>query len=285
MNLPSISPKGSTADSTAAVEPPPPPGPPGAALFDLHCHILPGVDDGAQSLEEALAMARFYVADGVTCIVATPHCHRYIHLLRSDIIPAVARFNEQLRTAEIPLTVLPGSEIQVVDSTEYRNEFERGDFCHLGDGREFTLLEFNWQRELFPSDAEDLIRWICAKGMTPILAHPERHNFFWEDVKRLDGLVAAGAWLQVTVDSLIGNHGIAPSQAGGELLRRHREIILASDAHNLKRCSGMTVGYQWVREHEGDDRADDLLRRSDWIRSRIEQSATTRESPVDAITQ
>ena len=250
---------------------------PGPPLFDLHWHILPGVDDGAQSLDEALGMARIYVADGVTCVVATPHCHRYVHLLRCDIVPAVARFNEELRTDAVPLTVLPGSEIQVVDTAEYRREFERGDYCHLGDGREFTLLEFNWQRELFPADAEELIRWIRGQEMTPILAHPERHNFFWEDLSRVDGLVDAGAWLQVTVDSLIGNHGPAPSQAGRDLLRRHREIVLASDAHNLKRCSGLAAGYRWVREHEGADRADKLFRRGEWVRTRIIRATTTEE--------
>ncbi|MBL8827740.1 MAG: hypothetical protein JNM18_12245 [Planctomycetaceae bacterium] len=245
--------------------------PPLPSLFDLHCHILPGVDDGAQTLDVALAMARIYVADGVTTVVATPHCHRFIHLLRRDILPAVARFNEELRAAEIPLQVLPGSEIQVIDTAEYRREFEQGDFCHLGDGRDFTLLEFNWQRELFPDDAEELIGWICDQGLTPILAHPERYDFFWEDISRVDGLVQAGAWLQVTVDSLIGNHGVAPSQAGHDLLRRHPQIVLASDAHNLKRCSGMAAGYQWVREHISDDRADDLLRRGEEVRTRVSQ--------------
>ncbi len=238
-------------------------------LFDLHCHILPGIDDGAQSLEEALTMARFYVADGVSHIVATPHCHRYIHLLRRDIIPAVARFNEELRAAAIPLTILPGSEIQVVDTTEYRREFEQGEFCHLGDGPDFTLLEFNWNRELFPDDAEELIRWICRQGMTPILAHPERFNYFWDDLSPVDRLVDAGAWLQVTVDSLIGNHGHAPAKAGLELLRKRHKTVLSSDAHNLKRCSGMSIGYQWVREHEGDDLAEELVRRGELVRTRV----------------
>ena len=81
---------GNLGNGTAAAEPRRPQGPP---LFDLHCHILPGVDDGAQSLEEAAAMARFYVADGVTCVVATPHCHRFVHLLRREIVPADARYN------------------------------------------------------------------------------------------------------------------------------------------------------------------------------------------------
>ncbi len=254
---------------TVATKPSPPKGPP---LFDLHCHILPGVDDGAQSLDEALAMARYNVDDGVTCIVATPHCHRYVHLLRREIVPAVARFNEALRAAAVPLTVLPGSEIQVVDTAEYKREFEQGDYCHLGDGREFTLLEFNWQRDLFPPDAEELIRWIRGKGLTPIIAHPERYEFFWEDLRRVDGLVDAGAWLQVTVDSLIGNHGPAPLKAGSELLLRHHDIVLASDAHNLNRCSGMAAGYQWVRKNVGDERAADLRSRGDWVRTRLEQT-------------
>src|SRR4029078_6286303 len=90
---------GSIAHPTATADPVRPQGPP---TFDLHCHILPGVDDGAQSLEEALAMARLYVADGVTCVVATPHCHRYVHLLRRDVVPAVARLNDELRSAAIP---------------------------------------------------------------------------------------------------------------------------------------------------------------------------------------
>jgi protein-tyrosine phosphatase len=241
-------------------------------LFDFHCHILPEMDDGAQSLEEAIAMARFYVDDGVSCVVATPHCHRYIHLLRKDIIPAVARFNEALSTHNIPLKVLPGSEIQVIDTAEYRREFERGDYCHLGDGSAFTLLEFNWNRDLFPIDAAELIQWICGQNMTPIIAHPERYEFFWEDLSRVDPLVQAGAWLQVTVDSLIGNHGIAPSQAGRDLIIKHHEVVLASDSHNLKRHSGMSAGYEWVREFEGEKRTDELISRSMHLRHSIESN-------------
>lgn len=242
-------------------------------LFDFHCHILPEMDDGAQSLEEAIAMARFYVADGVSCVVATPHCHRYIHLLRKEIIPAVAQFNEVLRAENIPLKVLPGSEIQVIDTAEYRREFESGVFCHLGDGHEFTLLEFNWNREHFPEDATELIQWICGQKITPIIAHPERYEFFWEDLSRVDDLVKAGAWLQVTVDSLIGNHGVAPSQSGRDLLRRHQEVILASDAHNLKRCSGMSAGYQWVLEFEGEKRTAELISRSKIVRESVERNS------------
>jgi protein-tyrosine phosphatase len=234
-------------------------------MLDLHCHILPGVDDGAASLEEALALARLFVEDGITHVVATPHCHRHCRLLRRDILPHVARLNEELGQASLPLVVLPGSEIQVTDAAAYRRNFEAGLYCHLGDGRTFTLLEFNWKAELYPPDAPALVAWLRGRGMTAIVAHPERYRFFAEDPGRLRALVAAGAWLQVTVDSLLGNHGPDPKAAGEELLRTYPESVLASDAHNLRRCSGLSAGYAWVAERLGVRRAEELRARADQV--------------------
>jgi protein-tyrosine phosphatase len=234
-------------------------------MIDLHCHILPNVDDGPQSLEESLRMARFYVADGIRYVVATPHCHRYIRMLRSDIMPAVERLNDELTRADVPLTILPGSEIQVVDTTEYRREFEAGLYCHFNDGPDFTLLEFNWSRELFPADAVQLVSWIRDQKMTPILAHPERFNYLTAEPALLTSMMDAGAWVQITVDSLLGNHGPAPQTAGEAMLRMYSDAVLATDAHNMARCSGMSDGYAWVREHFGNERADELLARGEQV--------------------
>lgn len=238
-------------------------------MIDLHCHILPEIDDGPQSLEEALAMARFFVEDGIQNVVATPHCHRFVHLLTAEIIPAVRAFNECLCTLNIPLKILPGSEIQVTDTTEFRREFEENVFCHLGDGTSFTLIEFNWSRDLFPPDASEMIDWLVARGMTPIIAHPERIDYLAAEPALLDSMVEAGAWLQVTVDSLLGNHGRDPAIAGNAILRKHVNAVLASDAHNLRRCSGLTTGYNWVCEHLGDARSEDLFQRAESVRSRL----------------
>jgi protein-tyrosine phosphatase len=234
----------------------------GTMMLDLHCHILPGIDDGADSLTEALAMARFLVADGLSHITATPHCHRFLRLMRADILPRVARFNDALHEAGLSLVVLPGAEIQVTDTVVYRREFEAGLYCHLGDSDAFTLLEFNWKRELYPADAVELIGWLRQHEMRPIIAHPERHDFFRDDPPRLRGLADAGAWLQITVDSLLGNHGSASRTAGEKLLREYTEVVLATDAHNRRRCSGLTVGYTWVRQHLGVARAEDLRTRA-----------------------
>jgi protein-tyrosine phosphatase len=234
-------------------------------MLDLHCHILPAVDDGPASLDEALAVARFCVRDGITHVVATPHCHRFVRLLRTDVLPHVARFNAELARAGIPLTVLPGSEIQATDTAAYRREFEAGLYCHLGNGRAYTLLEFNWKERLYPADAPELVRWLKGQGMTPIVAHPERHAYFQSDPARLRALVEAGAWLQVTVDSLLGNHGPTPRAAGEALLREFPEAVLATDAHNPRRCSGLSAGYAWVRDRLGAARAEDLRARADRI--------------------
>lgn len=238
-------------------------------MIDLHCHILPNLDDGPASLDESLRMARFFVDDGIKFVVATPHCHRYIHLLRGDVLPPVARLNRDLESVGIPLTILPGSEIQVTDTAAYRQEFEAGLYCHLGDGRAFTLLEFNWARELFPADAPALIEWIRGQGLTPILAHPERHEYFGKEPALLQSLVDAGAWLQITVDSLLGNHGTVPQVLGEELLKAYPLAVLASDAHNTRRCSGLSAGYTWVRNQLGPQRADDLRTRADQVLARL----------------
>jgi protein-tyrosine phosphatase len=237
-------------------------------MLDLHCHILPSLDDGPASLDEALQMARYCVADGITHIIATPHCHRFVHLLRADILPHVAQMNRHLDAARIPLTILPGSEIQVTDTNEYRREFEAGLFCHLGDGQTFTLLEFSWRREQYPSDTPLLINWICDQGMTPILAHPERHDYFSRETTLLQELTAAGAWVQVTVDSLLGNHGPAPKVAGENILRMYTNAVLATDAHNMGRCSGLSAGYSWVEKELGQHRSYDLQIRASEVLTR-----------------
>ena len=192
-------------------------------MLDLHCHILPGVDDGAASLEEALDFAGPLLCTRRhhTHLVATPHCHARCRLLRRDVLPHVNRLNEELTNAGVSLTILPGSEIQVTDTSAYRRDFEAGLYCHLGDGRKFTLLEFNWKGELYPPDAPELVSWLRGQGMTPIVAHPERQHFFTDDPGRLRALVEAGAWLQITVDSLLlGNHGRDPAASGESVAPR-----------------------------------------------------------------
>ncbi len=214
-------------------------------------------------------MARFYVEDGTTHVVATPHHHSFLQPTRAAILRHVERLDRELARHGIPLTVLPGCEVQVTDAGRYRRDCEAGRYCHLGDGAEFTLLEFAWSEHQYPPDAAGLIAWLRARGMTPIVAHPERQAYLGRDPVRLRALVEAGAWLQVTVDSLLGNHGSGPRALGEEVLRAWPDVVLATDAHNLGRCSGLAPGYAWVREHLGAGREADVRARADRVLSAL----------------
>jgi protein-tyrosine phosphatase len=248
-------------------------------MLDLHCHLLPGVDDGPRTLEESLALARFSVADGITHIVATPHCHRHLRLLRADILPHVTKMNEELAKAGVPLIVFPGSEIQLTDAADYQRDYEARLLCHLGDNPAYTLLEFPWQDDSYPAGAAEHIRWLRDRGTTPIVAHPERHGYFRDEPGRLKGLVDAGAWIQITVDSLLGNFGSNAQRAGGELLCTYTDAVLATDAHGSHRCSGLSAGYRIAREQLGEERAEDLQRRAESILQSISSASKGRAGP------
>ncbi len=234
-------------------------------MLDLHCHILPALDDGPKTLAEALEVARFCVADGITHIVATPHCHHILHLLRADILPHIEAFQSELNKAEIPLTIFPGSEIRTNDIALFRREYDEGVLCHLGDNPAYSLLEFGWRGEDYPDDAPAHMRWLLERGTQPIIAHPERHSFFQNNRERLHSLVEAGAWLQITVDSMLGNNGERPQRAAEDYLLFYPNCVLATDAHRLSRCSGLSRGYELVRQQLGDGRETDLRERSDAV--------------------
>lgn len=244
-------------------------------MLDLHCHILPRVDDGPRDVAEALEVARILAADGVTHVTATPHCHRHVRMLRPDILPHVACFNAELARAGVALAVLPGSEIQLTDVEEYRRDDEAGLLCHLGGGRSFTLLEFPWQFSAFPDGAAGHVAWLIGRGVTPIVAHPERHGYFRDDPELLDGLVGAGAWLQVTVDSLLGRNGPHARASAEGLLRTYPEVVLATDAHRPGRCSGLAVGYRLVGNLLGRGRACDLRERSGGVLRQLLEEETS----------
>jgi protein-tyrosine phosphatase len=178
-----------------------------------------------------------------------------------------------LRKDRIPLVVLPGSEIQVVDSAEYRREYAANLYCHLGDRRAFTLFECPWRRDQFPADAAVLIAWIVEQGTIPIIAHPERHPYLTEEPGKLQSMIDAGAWIQITVDSLLGNHGVAAGVASHRLVRQIPNAVLSTDSHNLRRCSGLSPGFTWVREHVGVEREAELRARADQILASITGAA------------
>ena len=235
-------------------------------MIDLHSHILPAFDDGARDLEESLAMARVLENDGASYVVATPHCHPYQPSFRVDIIPRVAQLNAGFQKRGVALKVLPGSEIQLRDVGEYQANYDAGKFCHLGDRREYSLLEFPWRTEDAPDGAPELIRWLKARGTTPILAHPERTPLLRENPALLAELIEAGALIQLTVDSLTGAHGENALSYGEKIAREYSRVaVLATDAHGVARCSGLNEGFACLETLCGAASSNDVKTRMNEI--------------------
>ena len=202
-------------------------------MYDLHCHLLPAIDDGAQTEAEALALARVAVANGITHAVCTPHFHpgRFESTL-PDTHSRLVAFRAALAREGIPLQVGVAGEVRA--GPEVMVWAETGELPVLGrwQGRRVVLLEF--PHGSMPPGSDKLVAWLLRHDVQPLIAHPERNKDVIRRIDAITPLMAEGALLQVTADSVSGGFGPFAQQRAHELLQRGWVTILASDAHNLE---------------------------------------------------
>ncbi len=192
-------------------------------MIDLHCHILPGVDDGALDLRDSAGMARQAAADGVEAICATPHI-RHDHDVRiEEVGRRVAALNAHLDGEGIPVVVLPGGEVAET-AVEALSEEELAQVA-LGGGR-WVLLE-PAAGPLTDSLAQR-VEHLAERGHRALIAHPERH-LSADMFERIAALVAAGALIQATADFFLRERFAAGMLALAEAGLVH---VLSSDAHS-----------------------------------------------------
>ena len=203
-------------------------------MIDLHCHILPGVDDGAPTLEDAVAMCRLAAADGCEAMVATPH-QRRAPWWNDDVaqLRALAgQLQEKVREAiGNGFRVLLGGEIHV--DREVLSEVERlpeGTILPLAGSR-YLLLELD--RWGGVDEAVQLVHEVTVAGWRPVLAHPELIP--WLDFDLLSHLVRLGALAQVTAMSITGDFGRRPMQDSHRMIEAGLVHFVASDAHDTRR--------------------------------------------------
>lgn len=200
-------------------------------MIDLHSHILPGVDDGVQTEEEAVEFARAAAADGVETIVATPHCREGTWLNdRPRVLDAVARLQLRLGAEGIPLRIEPGAEVHLCPELVQR--VGDGRAPTLGDNGRTLLLELSLSQ--YPVELENLVFQLKLAGIEVLFAHPERIRYFRDDVRRYESVVRMGAYGQITTGSVLGVFGGEVREFTEELSRKGLAHVLASDAHNLR---------------------------------------------------
>jgi len=196
-------------------------------LVDLHCHLLPGLDDGAATWDDALAMARMAAGDGVSTVVATPHQAGGAGRISGRMIrDRVEQLQELIGRHDVPLQVLPGAEIRV--EPELVDDLRCGELLTLADRGRHVLLEMPHDVYL-PVDR--LLSGLGALGVVGILAHPERNSGIIAQRDALFPLVEAGCLLQVTAGSLVGRFGARVQKFARWLVGQGLVHFVGSDAH------------------------------------------------------
>ncbi|PSL15778.1 protein-tyrosine phosphatase [Marinobacterium halophilum] len=200
-------------------------------MIDLHNHLLPGIDDGAEDVATSVELARMAVADGISHLVCTPHIHhgRYDNT-PATIDPALAVFRAALVEAGVALQVSSAAEVRF--GLELMEGIARGVIPFLGEweGQKVLLLEFPHSE--VPFGAEKLTQWMIQRGILPMIAHPERNKGIMKSPAKLKPFLQQGCLLQVTAASVTGGFGETARALASELLTEGKVTVLASDAHN-----------------------------------------------------
>lgn len=229
-------------------------------MIDLHCHLFPGIDDGPASLDEALALARIAVANGIRRAVVTPHIHPGQY--DNDILTigaAWASFSAAVRQAGIGLEMAYAAEVRL--DIEILPMIEAGRIPFLGeqDGYKILLLEFPHGN--IPVGSEKLVRWLLDRKIRPLIAHPERNKDVMRAADRLAPFVSMGCWSQVTSGSLAGIFGPIVEERAIDLLEKGWVTLIASDAHNIElRIPALEPGRAVAARIVGEDESWAMVR-------------------------
>lgn len=231
-------------------------------MIDLHCHILPGLDDGPQTMEESIQMCRIAYQDGIRTIVATPHTLNGVYQNgKSMILARVQELNEGIRKfgvgnmeagvkdfnastpqrlkvnsiTQLPndsmtnLNILPGSDVHLCETT--LQQVDQGEAVTIGDGGKYIMIEFPSQA--IPYQAERVLFQLLGRGLIPIISHPERNLEIGKRPGRYDEIIKMGCFGQVTAMSLTGEFGPKVRQWAEKLLKSWLVHFIASDAHSI----------------------------------------------------
>lgn len=220
-------------------------------MIDLHSHILPGVDDGAQTLEDSLEMARKAISQGITHLMCTPHHNNGKYNNPADkIIRDVAALQKELDQRGLDLTLLEGQEVRLTELL--LTAIQRDEILFTDLDNTYLLIEFPTNE--IPIYAEQVFYHLLNRGQVPVIVHPERNAVFREEPNRLVSFLEMGTLTQLTAPSIVGVFGNEIQNTARQMLEHNMLYMVASDAHNLRhRTFLMKEAYAEIRKIGGSE--------------------------------
>ncbi|MDT2988010.1 tyrosine-protein phosphatase [Enterococcus casseliflavus] len=221
-------------------------------MIDLHCHILPGVDDGAENIEASIAMAEQAVSQGITHILCTPHHNngKYTNP-KSEVISLVASLQAELDKKKLPLTLLEGQEVRITGDLIEDIRNDKILFTDLEDT--YILIELPTME--VPSYTEQVFFELLQMGKVPVIVHPERNAHFRKDPNNLIPFLEMGCLAQLTAPSYVGVFGKDIQKTAKVMVEHNLVQMVASDAHGIKKRSFfMKETYEQIAKDFGEDK-------------------------------
>ncbi|MBM7869831.1 protein-tyrosine phosphatase [Clostridium pascui] len=214
-------------------------------MFDIHSHIIHGIDDGAKTLEESLSMISTAQSEGFEYIAATPHYARgYYENSYDNIREKVKELNNILKEKDIKIKVLPGQEVYIDDHT--LRDYKSGLLGCIGDSS-YMLVEF--PMDTLPKNALDILYELRVRGANPIIAHPERYRYFIEKPSLINRFLEEEYLFQINTVSLKGVFGKKVRDTAVTFIKHGIVSFVGSDCHSLnKRCPGIKDGIDLINE-------------------------------------
>ncbi len=222
-------------------------------LVDMHCHLVAGVDDGPRRLEDAVAMCRISLAEGVGAVHGLAHQNDSYPDVTPEIIRSgIVELNHAIRNEELPLLIAPGAEVMVQPAMA--NFLEKDYFLSIADRRQYLFIEMPHGMFI---DLRDCIMSMAQYGLRPILAHPEQVPELLFEPRQAEALLELGCLFQVSSANVVQAQSSRATRALREWFRRRMVHVLGSDGHSphrrppLMREAYMTIA-NWVGEAEAD---------------------------------
>ncbi|GAB3063779.1 tyrosine-protein phosphatase [Salinicoccus sesuvii] len=219
-------------------------------MIDIHNHVLIGIDDGPKTEEEAVALLKQAIDNGITDIIATPHHHSGAFLNpRSKIIEKMEELSKLIETHQLDIKVHPGQEIRINGDMVTELQF---DVSIPLNQSQYVLVEFSFTE--VPNYVEKLLYDLQMKGYIPVIAHPERCKPITKNPNRLYEIIEKGAIAQVTASSISGALGQNLKETSLAMIENNLAHVISSDAHSTKtRPFLLKEAYEVVTEELGEN--------------------------------